>query len=61
MDLLPMYYFVTFYIALLENIRSLSYADLTNLLYNIKISNLLISPVSSEKFLCVEKLSSSWW
>ena len=60
----PMYDFVTCIIGHLENIGLFSYANLNkcwhNLLCNIKKSCLLKSPpVSSEKYLCIEKLWSS--
>lgn len=65
MDLLPTHNFVTLYIGVLENISYLSYADLPNFdtfYYTILKYRLLISPpISSEKSLCVRKLSSTWW
>lgn len=60
-----MHNFIIACIGHLENIGSISYADLSNAdisLYNIKKPphSLIPLPVSSEKPLNIEKLSSSW-
>ena len=47
----------------LENTGSLSYVDLTNVatFYFTVSKNNILSPHSSERWLSIGKLSSSWW